>query len=318
MSSHVSSLQVVQSFLATLTQGSSQDGRIVLETGLGPQKGRRRPAAGLKYVVLNAAVHFKEVVEEARAVVLIGGTLQPVAPLVSQLFPDLPPARIDVFACGHVIPPENLTALCLSKGPTGVAFDFTHKSRGSPQQMDELGRALLNVCTVTPGGVVVFLPSYQYEDVGAGVNLPSRPPLCLSVCALTVPVFPHPQNTVLRRWREANLLAKLQAKKPIFNEPKRAKDVDSVLAAYAAAIERTGGALLFCVVGAKMSEGINFANEMARCVVMVGLPYPDSRDPELQQKLQYLDGLKTRAGAVFGASSWRCVFVRVLLHGSHL
>lgn len=167
VSSHVSSLQVVQSFLATLTQGSSQDGRIVLETGLGPQKGRRRPAAGLKYVVLNAAVHFREVVEEARAVVLIGGTLQPVAPLVSQLFPDLPPARIDVFACGHVIPPENLTALCLTKGPTGVEFDFTHKSRGAPAQMDELGRALLNVCTVTPGGVVVFLPSYQYEDVGA-------------------------------------------------------------------------------------------------------------------------------------------------------
>lgn len=167
VSSHVSSLQVVQAFLGALTQGSSQDGRIVLETGLGPQKGWRRPAAGLKYAVLNAAVHFKEVVEEARAVVLIGGTLQPVAPLVSQLFPDVSPQRIDVFVCGHVIPPQNLTALCLSKGPTGVAFDFTHKSRGSPEQMDELGRALLNVCTVTPGGVVVFLPSYQYEDVGA-------------------------------------------------------------------------------------------------------------------------------------------------------
>jgi chromosome transmission fidelity protein 1 len=105
---------------------------------------------------------------------------------------------------------------------------------------------------------------------------------------------------VLRRWKETGLLPKLQAKKPIFNEPKRAKDVDSVLQAYGAAIEGTGGALLFCVVGAKMSEGINFANQMARCVVMVGLPYPDSRDPELQQKLQYLDLLKTRAGAVFG------------------
>jgi chromosome transmission fidelity protein 1 len=74
--------------------------------------------------------------------------------------------------------------------------------------------------------------------------------------------------------------------------------VDAVLQAYTAAIAggpasggSGGGAVLFCVVGAKMSEGINFANEMARCVVMVGLPYPDSRDPELQQKLQYLDSL---------------------------
>mmetsp|Transcript_21061 Transcript_21061/g.24893 ORF Transcript_21061/g.24893 Transcript_21061/m.24893 type:complete len:155 (+) Transcript_21061:1556-2020(+) len=38
-----------------------------------------------------------------------------------------------------------------------------------------------------------------------------------------------------------------------------------------------------------MSEGINFSDDMARCVVMVGLPFPDSSDPELIQKMQYLD-----------------------------
>lgn len=36
VSTHVSSMQLVESFLTTLT-GSSKDGRIVLETGLGPQ-----------------------------------------------------------------------------------------------------------------------------------------------------------------------------------------------------------------------------------------------------------------------------------------
>lgn len=120
---------------------------------------------------------------------------------------------------------------------------------------------------------------------------------------------------VFRRWRETGLLAKLENKKPIFNEPKKAKDVDTVLQAYAKAIAggvqgtRGGGAILFCVVGAKMSEGINFANEMARCVVMVGLPYPDRRDPELQQKLQYLDSLRSQSSAVFGKCvSWSTMF----------
>jgi chromosome transmission fidelity protein 1 len=38
-----------------------------------------------------------------------------------------------------------------------------------------------------------------------------------------------------------------------------------------------------------MSEGINLANDMARCVLVVGLPYPDITDPEMQEKMKSLD-----------------------------
>jgi chromosome transmission fidelity protein 1 len=71
--------------------------------------------AGLKFIQLNASLPFKEVVEKAHAVVLAGGTLAPVAGIISQLLPHVPARRIDVFSCGHVIPPENLVGLAVAR-----------------------------------------------------------------------------------------------------------------------------------------------------------------------------------------------------------
>ena len=51
---------------------------------------------------------------------------------------------------------------------------------------------------------------------------------------------------------------------------------------------RSGGALLICVVGAKLSEGINFADELARCVVVAGLPFANVGDVEINARMEYV------------------------------
>lgn len=75
-------------------------------------------------------------------------------------------------------------------------------------------------------------------------------------------------------------------------EPKRAGDCESLLANYTKSIKTGTGGLLFSIVGGKMSEGINFSDELARCVCIVGLPYPNIGSAEMIEKMRYLDSMK--------------------------
>lgn len=165
-----------------------------------------------------------------------------------------------------MIPPDNILPLIICSGPSNQQLEFTYQRRELPQMMEETGRILCNLCNVVPGGMVCFLPSYEYL------------------------------RQVHAHWDKTGLLARLSVRKKIFQEPKRASQVEQVLTAYSKCIASCShseghltGALLLSVVGGKMSEGINFSDDLGRCVVMVGMPYPNIKSPELQEKMAYLD-----------------------------
>jgi chromosome transmission fidelity protein 1 len=119
-----------------------------------------------------------------------------------------------------------------------------------------IGHAILTLCQTVPHGVVVFVPSYNYEQV------------------------------LVDAWKSMGIWEALRAVKPISREPKQSHQIDSTLEKYSLAACSNTGALLLSVVGGKLSEGINFANELCRCVVVVGLPFADKSDPLLQEKLK--------------------------------
>ncbi|CAM9951290.1 unnamed protein product, partial [Hapterophycus canaliculatus] len=139
VSKHFSALQAVEGFLDALTN-ASRDGRILVTYGGKEESGRRKGSStmknktqqqqqrqqqqqqereeeepSVKFLMLNPAVHFDEIVQKARALVLVGGTMQPTGDLVRQLFSTVDSSRVEVFSCGHVIPKENLLPLCVSK-----------------------------------------------------------------------------------------------------------------------------------------------------------------------------------------------------------
>lgn len=54
------------------------------------------------------------------------------------------------------------------------------------------------------------------------------------------------------------------------------------------------GALLFAVIGAKLSEGLNFSDDLARAVIIIGLPFANIRSPELQERMKYVSRLDSK------------------------
>ena len=53
--------------------------------------------------------------------------------------------------------------------------------------------------------------------------------------------------------------------------------------------DRKAFAILVCVIGGKLSEGINFSDELARTLVVLGLPYPSSKSQSIQQRIAFYD-----------------------------
>lgn len=66
----------------------------------------------------------------------------------------------------------------------------------------------------------------------------------------------------------------------LFTE-KRGQDPEELIRRYSQAARNSrSGAVLLASASGRLSEGINFADNMARAVVMVGLPYPNAMDVE--------------------------------------
>lgn len=176
-----SPLAHIEGFFASLTS-ADRDGRIVLT------RHTLLKESTLKFLQMNPAVHFKDVLSQARSIVVAGGTMQPVEEFKQQLFyaAGIGPEKVHEYSCGHVIPSDHLLALAMKSGPLGVDLDFTFSSRENSALLNELGLVISNVCNIIPGGVVCFFPSYNY------------------------------QHLVYQHWNKSGILAKLEKKKKIF------------------------------------------------------------------------------------------------------
>jgi chromosome transmission fidelity protein 1 len=184
---------------------------------------------------------------------------------VRHLLPYIDTNRLKLWSCGHIIPPNNLIVWPVGNGPKGMEFDFTFKNRNSPSMIKALGNTVLELSRTIPDGMVVFFPSYAYLD------------------------------QVISQWQKpepstsGTMWDRLSLKKPLYRESKDAAGVGDVLQEYTKTIDTGKGGILLSVIGGKISEGINFSDRLGRCVVVVGLPFPNIQSAQWRAKLEYIE-----------------------------
>ncbi|KAG2377868.1 hypothetical protein C9374_008953 [Naegleria lovaniensis] len=246
-----------------------------------------KPNSHIKFLLLNPSVYFQSIVKEARSIILTGGTMEPIHALIQQVFPNIPSSKIHIYQCEkHIVPPNHFLPIVLTKGVGDIEFDFRFQNRQNNQDLiKSLGRTIVNMCNIVPDGIVLFFPSYQFE------------------------------KTVFQYWKSNGIIDSIEKKKKFLREASANEDpnmtLDRILQEYKKIIDhnfgtsnspitsamggssntlqRYNGSVLSCVVGGKLSEGINFSDGYGRLVVVIGLPYPNPNDIELIEQQKFFE-----------------------------
>lgn len=120
----------------------------------------------------------------------------------------------------------------------------------------EMGNTMIRIAENTPGGILMFFPSYFLMEK------------CYQI------------------WNDNGILWKINNIKTVLKEPKDSTQYQMTIEKYYGSIfgEEVTGALLMGVCRGRISEGLDFADDAARLVVIVGIPNAQMTDPKVLLK----------------------------------
>ncbi|PON34292.1 RAD3/XPD family [Parasponia andersonii] len=208
----------------------------------------------------------------------------------------------------HVIDTDSqVWSAIIPSGQSNFPLNASYKTADGCAFQDALGKSLEEIFKIVPGGCLVFFPSYKLLE------------------------------KLHKRWCETGQWSHLNTIKSLFLEPRGGsqEDFESVLKGYYDAVHGTAksysgrkrttkkldfnrftaiqcaentnpaGAALFAVFRGKVSEGIDFSDDNARAVIIVGIPFPNINDIQVGLKMKYNDAYKSSKNLLSG-SEWYC------------
>ncbi|KAL1459669.1 hypothetical protein WDU94_011626 [Cyamophila willieti] len=293
-------LSSIDFILGLLFKGTNcEDYHVCMESSVAFDQGEsnrwyraNRPPMSIKYTLhfwcLNSALVFADIRDSARSVILTSGTLAPIDSFQSELGTQFP---IKLEA-NHVIDKDQVFVGVLGQGPQNIPLQAVYKNTLGYDFQDELGRLVLGVCETVPYGVLCFLSSYSLLD------------------------------KLFERWSSTGLMDEIREHKSVYCEPRRNNELEDIMLGYFTAIKqaeqnvntnaKNTGALLFTIFRGKISEGIDFADNCARAVISVGIPYPSVQDEKVKLKKGYNDTHSQKKGLLKGGDWYQIQAFRAL------
>lgn len=240
-----------------------------------------------------------------RSILVTSGTLSPLDSYAMEL--DLPfPHRIEN---PHIIPDDQIHVRVVTKGVSGKQLCSSYERRQDSEYFVELGNTLVSFGRVVPGGMLVFFPSYGVMNSclerwgGPASSRPSvgkgKPSSFFAAKTRKNTTgtsrfsFPYTHSGTFSATKEATTpWTRLLATKAVVVEPRATSDLPDAIAEFHKYLNlpKSTGCILFGVCRGKISEGIDFANDMCRAVIITGLPFAPSFDAKVKMKREFLDG----------------------------
>ncbi|ESO94630.1 hypothetical protein LOTGIDRAFT_144987, partial [Lottia gigantea] len=240
----------------------------------------------LNFWCMSPAVAFSEF-SNCKSVILSSGTLSPMSSFQSELGL-LFPIQLEA---NHVIKDNQVWVGTLGQGPKGNTLHAVYRNLETFTFQDELGQLILTVCQTVPNGVLCFLPSYKVLD------------------------------KLSQRWKMTGLWKCIRNKKVIVSEPRGGdkEEFEVLMKQFYHAVnnnstdsDNTDGALFLAVCRGKVSEGLDFADNYARAVISVGIPYPNFKDLQVELKRKYNDEHREKKGLLSGGDWYEIQAFRAL------
>jgi len=251
---------------------------------------------------------------KVRSILVTSGTLSPLESYAMEL--DL--QFIHRLENPHIIPDDQIHVRIVGKGVSGKHLSSSYERRQQEDYFVELGNTLVALANVVPAGMLVFFPSYGVmetciEKWGGPSGSSSKrsqkhnptsnffavrkkaPPRGASRYS-----FPFTLGKLATSGSASNPWARLLARKSIVVEPRTSADLPDAIAEFHKflGMEKSKGVALFGVCRGKISEGIDFAGDMCRAVVITGLPFAPSFDPKVKMKREFLDQARSNKSKV--------------------